>query len=264
MSDIHGLKRAKELGVTLRDIGNRIVLENEYVRIWEVKVEPGETIDFHIHYHPYAVISLGGGENEVETIFGDKRATLEPVGQTVFIDGMRPVHKLTNKSNVTYLSRLVELKHITWKPEDAPLPSAERPATEAPPMPKNAMDAFKEFLIQTNDLQWAEKSLAGLSQKMLWRNEATGATIALVKFEKGAGIPEAHAHASNQFMFCLSGKYRYIPTGTTLTAGAFYCNPKGSVHGPTIADETSILLEMYDGPHYPVRPSWYTSDEDTR
>ena len=71
------------------------------------------------------MISLGGGENEVETIFGDKRATYEPSGATVFIDGMRPVHRLTNKANISYLSRLIELKHVTWKPGQAELPSGE-------------------------------------------------------------------------------------------------------------------------------------------
>ena len=63
-------------------------------------------------------------------------------------------------------------------------------------------------------------------------------------------------------MFCLSGQYRYIPTGTTLVAGSFYCNPIGSVHGPTVADETTVFLEIYDGPHYPVQPPWYTNEED--
>ena len=125
MSDIHGLERAREMGVTLRAVGHRIVFENEYVRIWEVSLAPGETHEFHIHYHPYVVISLGGGENEVETIFGDKRATYEPSGATVFIDGMRPVHRLTNKANISYLSRLIELKHVTWKPGQAELPSGE-------------------------------------------------------------------------------------------------------------------------------------------
>ena len=38
--------------------------------MWEIRLEPGQTIDFHIHYHPYLVVSLGGGENEIETIFG--------------------------------------------------------------------------------------------------------------------------------------------------------------------------------------------------
>ena len=126
MSDTHGLERAREMGITLREVGHRIVLENEHVRIWEVLLAPGETHEFHIHYHPYIVISLGGGANEVETIFGDKRATYEPSGATVFIDGMRPVHRLTNKAKISYLSRLIELKHVTWKPDETALPTGER------------------------------------------------------------------------------------------------------------------------------------------
>jgi 2,4'-dihydroxyacetophenone dioxygenase len=65
-------------------------------------------------------------------------------------------------------------------------------------------------------------------------------------------------------MFCLSGRYVYLPTGVTLTKGSFYWNPKGCVHGPTLAEETSVLLEVYDGPHYPERPEFYDNDEDAR
>ena len=119
MSDRYGVKKAAERGIALGQIGHRIVLENEHVRVWEVRLEPGETIDFHIHYHPYLIVSLGGGDNEIETIFGEKIPVHEPLGSTVFMNEMRPVHRLTNRSNVGYLSRLVELKHITW-PADAP------------------------------------------------------------------------------------------------------------------------------------------------
>jgi quercetin dioxygenase-like cupin family protein len=123
---------------------------------------------------------------------------------------------------------------------------------------------FREILLQTDDLDWVDKSLAGLSHKALWRNEDSGASISLVRFEEGAGIPSRHSHASNQFMFCLKGRYTYVATGVTLTKGAFYWNPKGSLHGPTLAEETSILLEVYDGPHYPTQPSWYSSPDDAR
>jgi 2,4'-dihydroxyacetophenone dioxygenase len=125
-------------------------------------------------------------------------------------------------------------------------------------------EPLREVLLQTEDLEWVEKSLAGLPHKMLWRDPETEASIALVRFEKGSGIPSEHKHASNQFMFCLSGRYVYLPTGTTLTKGSFYWNPKGAVHGPTLAEETSVLLEVYDGPHYPERPSFYDNDEDAR
>jgi hypothetical protein len=117
MADRHGLKAAAERGIALGKVGHRIVLENEHLRVWEVRLEPGETIDFHIHYHPYLVVSLGGGANEIETIFGERIAVEEPLGCTVFIGDMRPVHRLTNRSNELYLSRLIELKHVTWRAE---------------------------------------------------------------------------------------------------------------------------------------------------
>ena len=118
MPDSYGLARAAERGITLGEIGQRVVLEHEFVRVWEIRLEPGETIDFHIHYHPYLVISLGGGENEIETIFGQHIKTDEPVGSTVFINEMRAVHRLTNRAKVPYLSRLIELKHVRWSAEE--------------------------------------------------------------------------------------------------------------------------------------------------
>ncbi|MGO4714614.1 cupin domain-containing protein [Bradyrhizobium sp. 2TAF24] len=133
-----------------------------------------------------------------------------------------------------------------------------------PPTTPPGMPSLAEILIQTADMPWRAKSLAGVHEKMLWRNDETGASIALIRFDKGASIPTPHLHASNQFMFCLQGHYEYTSTGVTLRAGSFYCNPKGNVHGPTLAHEETIVVEMYDGPHYPERPSWYNNDEDAR
>jgi hypothetical protein len=31
---------------------------------------------------------------------------------------MRAVHRLTNRANVLYLSRLIELKHVRWSDDD--------------------------------------------------------------------------------------------------------------------------------------------------
>ena len=117
MSDKSGIQEAAKRGIKLGEVGRRIVLENEHVRVWEINLDPGETIDFHIHYHPYLVISLGGGENEIETIFGDRIKTMEELGSTVFINEMRAVHRLTNRAKIRYLSRLVELKNVRWTTE---------------------------------------------------------------------------------------------------------------------------------------------------
>ncbi|MGH6716831.1 MAG: cupin domain-containing protein [Bradyrhizobium sp.] len=123
---------------------------------------------------------------------------------------------------------------------------------------------MEELLIQSETMPWREKSLKGIHEKMLWRDDATGASIALIRFDQGAGIPKPHFHASNQFMFCLKGCYEYTATGKVLTAGSFYCNPKGRVHGPALAHEETIVVEIYDGPHYPEKPSWYTDEQDAR
>jgi 2,4'-dihydroxyacetophenone dioxygenase len=119
-------------------------------------------------------------------------------------------------------------------------------------------------LLQANDLPWRAKSLKGVHEKMLWRNEETGASIALIRFDKGASIPAPHSHASNQFMICLQGRYEYTKTGVVLTPGCFYWNPMGNVHGPTLAHEETVVVEIYDGPHYPQVPSWYTNAQDAR
>ena len=118
MSDKSGVKLAAHRRISLGPIGHHIVLENEHVRVWEVRLAPGETIDFHIHHHPYLITSLGGGENEIETIFGEKITVQEPLGSTVFMNKMRPVHRLTNHSDSAYASRLIELKHITWSVDE--------------------------------------------------------------------------------------------------------------------------------------------------
>ena len=74
--------------------------------------------------------------------------------------------------------------------------------------------------------------LKGISEKMLWRNEETGASIALIKFDKGAGIPQPHYHASNQFMFCLKGKYEYSSTGVVLDAWLLLLQSEGQCSRP--------------------------------
>ncbi|MCK9913292.1 cupin domain-containing protein [Microbacteriaceae bacterium K1510] len=126
------------------------------------------------------------------------------------------------------------------------------------------MPMLEEVQIKSDELPWRPKSLKGVSEKVLWRNDTTGASICLIKFDKGTSIPEPHLHASNQFMFVLKGHYEYKHNGLVLRDGSFYWNPKGNVHGPTFTHEKTIVVEIYDRPHYPQRPSWYDNDEDAR
>ncbi|MEO5598646.1 MAG: cupin domain-containing protein [Novosphingobium sp.] len=118
-----------------------------------------------------------------------------------------------------------------------------------------------ELLLSTDNLdpdQWIDFPDHGFRQYFLWKNPLTGASFALLDYAPGGGIPEAHTHASNQFMYCIKGRYEYTATGLVLVPGSFYMNPKGHLHGPTVAHEPSLLLEVYDGPHYAEMPSFHT------
>ena len=107
---------------------------------------------------------------------------------------------------------------------------------------------------------WMEFESTGLRQYILFTHPTTGSSIAILDFPEGSGVPEKHTHASNQFMFCLEGEYEYTDSDITLTPGKFYMNPKDHPHGPTVARKRSILLEVYDGPHYYEKPHYHTDD----
>jgi 2,4'-dihydroxyacetophenone dioxygenase len=117
---------------------------------------------------------------------------------------------------------------------------------------------LKELLITRLDPKKWRNIPAGFRIYPLWEHPKTGASIALFHCPKGIGVPIRHVHASNQFMYCLKGKYEYVSTGLVLKPGDFYMNPKGHAHGPTMAHKDSLLLEMYDGPHYFKRPSYHS------
>lgn len=128
-------------------------------------------------------------------------------------------------------------------------------------MTDHPLAKFAESLIDTTTLdpaKWIDFPDYGFRQYFLFKNAATGASIALLEFDQGARIPVKHSHASNQFMYCLEGDYEYVDVGLRLKAGSFYMNPKDHPHGPTIAHAFSRLIEIYDGPHYYEKPVYHT------
>ena len=99
--------------VTLSEIGHEVVFENEHVRVWEVRLEPGDVQPWHMHRHPYLVIAIEQAENRMDFLDGSEaREMLETVGRVVFREPGK-VHMLTNVGQTRYLSRLVELKCLS-------------------------------------------------------------------------------------------------------------------------------------------------------
>src|SRR5207249_3173875 len=83
----------------------------------------------------------------------------------------------------------------------------------------------QEIFIQALDPARWKDIPAGFRIYTLWEHPETGASIALFSIPKGGGVPTRHVHASNQFMYCLKGKYEYTTSGLVLTPGTFYMNP---------------------------------------
>lgn len=48
--------RERQLG----GVGTQVLFENEYVRVWEMDLAPGESSDVHRHDHDYILVILEG------------------------------------------------------------------------------------------------------------------------------------------------------------------------------------------------------------
>jgi hypothetical protein len=93
----------------LANVANRILFENDRVRVWEMRLEPGESSDFHEHRLPY-VLCIVEGES-IDADFEDGRTLRIPVepGSTFYVDpGGRET--AVNRSGVRFREVLIELK----------------------------------------------------------------------------------------------------------------------------------------------------------
>src|SRR5205814_4436542 len=95
----------------------------------------------------------------------------------------------------------------------------------------------REILIDELDPKgWVTvEKTGGFRIYKFWENPKTGASVCLLDVPKGARNPFRHRHASNQFMYCIKGRYEYLNPGLLLKPGTFYMNPKANRHGPTVA-----------------------------
>ena len=72
-------------------------------------------------------------------------------------------------------------------------------------------------------------------------------SIALIKFDGREHPGAAFARLNGS---CSAWKADQYARTKVVLGGSFYCNPKGNVNGPTIAHEETVVVEIYDGPHY--------------
>jgi hypothetical protein len=102
---------ARELG----GVGTRVLFENDRVRVWEMRLEPGESSPVHEHALDYVIVQLAG-----DRIAGaqepDSRSHLAPYverdvrqGWAVFVP-KGGIERAVNVGRERYWEILVELK----------------------------------------------------------------------------------------------------------------------------------------------------------
>ena len=114
-----------------------------------------------------------------------------------------------------------------------------------------------EFL-NFEDIEWKDAPrgyyLTDVKQHTLWKDDKTGATLALIKFPKGVA-DEIHSHNGKQITIPLSGEMLMPPTNEKVKVEPTMVVTvnKGGKHGATEFTKESILLFFWDGPTTPEK-----------
>jgi hypothetical protein len=95
------------------DLGARILLETERVRVWDDRVRPGETQPLHVHRRPYLAIIIAGERAETVGEDGSLQRVFEDLapGETHYFgpDQLPLVHALRNTGSTEVSVTIVEL-----------------------------------------------------------------------------------------------------------------------------------------------------------
>jgi len=93
----------------LGEIGQRIVFENDRVRIWQMTLEPGEASDYHEHKNDYVMCIVEGESIDADFHSGQSvQIPVEP-GKAIFVPaGNREV--AVNRSGMRFREVVIELK----------------------------------------------------------------------------------------------------------------------------------------------------------
>lgn len=93
-------------------VGTELLFENDRVRVWDLRLAPGERAGFHRHMHDYFFVVIGGGKlKSVRADGSDWYETEMDDGEVHFreIEG-EDVHDAINVGENAWRNIVVELK----------------------------------------------------------------------------------------------------------------------------------------------------------
>ena len=110
--DVDGFANELVLAASNGKVGTTLSLENEWVRVWEVRVNPGERCPFHAHAFPYFWTCVAGGIGKQRSPDGTMKIRRYADGETQFstpsvADPL--IHDLENVGNTILRFVTVEL-----------------------------------------------------------------------------------------------------------------------------------------------------------
>jgi hypothetical protein len=92
----------------LAPVGNRVLFENDAIRVWLVDVAAGDELALHLHENPYLLVNLTDGRLAVHDANGEPfERTLS--GETVEWHDAGELHSFTNIGSNRYKNILVEV-----------------------------------------------------------------------------------------------------------------------------------------------------------
>lgn len=103
---------ADELAAPSADVGTRLLLSDDRVKVWEIKLEPGERAPFHRHTHTYFYVCAEPGRVRVRFPNGFYAEDDEEPGGFAYMDHSEDepgIHDLENVGSTTVRYTTVEL-----------------------------------------------------------------------------------------------------------------------------------------------------------
>jgi hypothetical protein len=93
---------------------------------------------------------------------------------------------------------------------------------------------------------WSSTGVAGLFEKILSRDEASGDYTRLLRFEPGTDTRPmgVQKHDFWEEVFIVQGSITDLSLGQTFTAGMYACRPPGMPHGPWTSGPGCLTFEI--------------------
>jgi len=108
---------------------HHLKFENDYVRVFDVVVPPGDTTLFHVHTNDYAFVSIGDANLKAEVLGKQANDLILKDGEVRYTKG--PItHRVTNVSSAPFRNITIEVLAS---------PGAKNPATQSHVIPGHTL-----------------------------------------------------------------------------------------------------------------------------